>query len=560
MARRPRAARELSPKERWIGAAIVVLACLLWLWPLPLAPASTLLVEPDPFLSGAHEVWLAWLLRATPATDLAELRTRLVLPPEGVDLRYYHEWLTAGIGALISSLAEGLGLARLRSLVLGVNLAHLSGLVLSALAVQRSARALGATRTAEALAVTALLCSPLLRGLAALVNPEQLWVGLVLLAVHEVALSKGHPVVRGLRAGLWGLLAGLATRYLFLGAAGALAALLVGTLVVRDRRACTAASIALVVLVPVGLFLGWPQLMAPATAPALELARPVIPTPLDLVLPTVVYDTSLQPEVENHAYSAYVGLTLLAAATLAAVRGGHRERLVYGAGLALLLAGMGWQTPGGLPLPLTAVAAIVPVIENLHAPHRFVLCAQLLFATLVGLQVSGRLRWVVAVGLVLEGAVAARGLVPFSVAPLPSPPALLVGPDAPTDGALAELASDEDLRSSHHMEMHRQLRQLVHGLPLLQMPSWPGGGVEPAVPGLDRSVRRTTVDAVLSLPPGQGGRVQLPAPSPLAEATQRGLRWLIVLEPPDQAQMRLCAVPPEAEGTVLLCSPPGAAE
>lgn len=560
MARRPRAPRELGPREQGVGIALVVVACVLWLWPLPLAPASTLLVEPDPFLSGAHEVWLAWLLRATPWADLSELRTRLVMPPEGVDLRYYHEWLTAGAGALISALGEGLGLARLRSLVLGVNLAHLTGLVLSALAVQRSARALGASRAAEALAVTALLCSPLLRGLAALANPEQLWVGLVLFAVHEVVLSNGHPVARGLRAGLWGLLAGLATRYLFLGTAGALAVLLVGTLATRDRRASAAAGLALLLLGLVGLFLGWPQLMAPSTAPALELARPVVPTPLDLLLPTVVYDTSLRPAVENHAYSTYVGLTLLVCATVSAVRGGHRERLIYGTGLALLVAGLGWQTPGGLPLPLAGVAAVVPVIENLHAPHRFVLCAQLLFAALVGLRATGHLRWVVAVGLIVEGAVAARGLLPFPVAPLPSPPALLTGAGAPDEGALAELVSDEDLRSSHHMEMHRQLRQLVHGRPLLQMPSWPGGGVEPAVPGLDRAVRRATVDAVHALPPDRGGRVELPAPSPLAEAALRGLRWVIVLEPPDQARMRLCELPPEDRGTVLLCSAPGAAE
>ncbi len=554
---RRRRPRPLAPRERAVAALLVGLASLLWFWPLPLGLASQLVVEPDPFLASAHEVWLAWLLRATPLDQLLALETRLVLPPDGVDLRYYHEWMTAGVGALVSVLAESAGLARPRSLVLGVNLAGIAALALSAGAVARSARPLGASRGAEALAVLALLCSPVLRTPAALVNAEQLWVGLVLLAVHALVMGQGGPLRRGLVAGAAGLLAGLATRYLFLATAGAVVVVGAGALVLRERRTAQAAGLALVLLALVGIALGWPQLTAPAGAAALESARPVVPGPLDLLLPRVVYDPTLTPSVENHAYSAYVGLTLLGLGLRAAWRGGPQERLLCAAGGGLLIAGMGWETAGGLPLPLRAVAAVVPVIENLHAPHRLVLSGQVLLAPLVGLGLGGRALALGALGLVVEGLVAARGLVPFPTAPLPGPSPLLADLAA-APGAVAELATDDDLRSSHHLDLARQVRQLHHGQPLLQMPSWPGGGVEPAVPGLDPAVRHWATNAVLALDPSRPGVVALPVPSPLDEAGHRGLRWLLVLVGPTQAGLRTCAL--DLGVHQLRCSAVGPAE
>ncbi len=540
--------------------ALLVPLALLWWWPLPLHPASTGPAEPDAFLAGWHQVWLAWLLRETPLDQLIMLHSDLVAAPDGVDLRFYQEWLTSGLGALFSLPLELLLPRRADALVAGVNAANLLAWSFTGLSLVLLARTLGASTAGAALAVAAVLCSPVLRSTTVLACPEMLWAGAVAMSARAMLRGAGdeagaRSVPRvALDAAAWGALAGLATRYLLLAAAGWFVVALVGALALGRHRLARIAGLSLLFLVPVGLFLGWPQLTAGGDEAVLLEHLPSVPAPADFLLPRVVWEPGLDPAVEAHAYSAYVGWALLICAGLGAWRGSWQARVLAGGGAAMLVAAFGWQLPGGARLPLSWLASVLPVVENLHAPHRLAVVAQVLLAGAAALSVGpGRRAWLVVGVVVVEGVLAARGLYPMPVGHFPGPnPAMAAIQQAP--GPVVDLAMDDAPRDGYHADLQRELRQVLHGAPLQNLPAWPGGGAP--LPLADDPAVQLAIDQVLQQlgPRTQAATTQVPPHNDLARLAQHGARWLVVALPPDQSTLRVCRLQPDPPGARLDCA------
>ena len=504
---------------------------LLYLWPLPVDWTRLTPAEPDPSLTTWHPLWLAWVLQAEDAATLFGLHTDLVSAPVGVDLRYYQEWLTAGATAILGGLTG--------SLVAGQTLGFAVAWSLSGAASWALGRSMGG-RAGGALAAAATLSAPFLRGALVTALPEFLWFGLVAGAVAApLSVERSGAVRAGLIAGLLGGLAGLATRYLMLGAAGWLAVIAVGATVAGRRGPAGAAALGLAVMAPMIAFLGWPQLTAPPGSPALFSALPALPGPGALLWPTSLYNPSQDFAWETHTWSIYVGWALIGAAIAGAWRGGWRERTLLAGAAGFLVVAAGWRLPGGTSLPLSWLAAAAPVLENLHAPSRFVLMAQLGLAGAAASLMLRVGRWGPALiaAVLLEAGWVCRALLPLPTMALPAASDGVTVIDA---GVVLEVSlARDDPRAATRHDAALQLRQQIHGRPLLNMPAWPGGGVADPTP--PETTRALTGWLARALPP-DGGALTPPPTIALPAAD-----WLVV---DDRARERLwvCAV-----GATLRC-------
>jgi len=511
----------------WVFLALLPLS-LLYLWPLPADITHLTPAEPDAQLTLWHPLWLAWLLQAEEAGALLQLHTGLVSAPAGVDLRYFQEWLTAGVTATLGALTG--------SLVAGQTLGFAAAWSLSGAASWILGRSLGG-RWGGALAAAATLSAPFLRGALVTALPEFLWFGLAVgAAAAPLTLARRGAVKAGLLAGALGALAGLATRYLALGAAGWLAVIAIGAAAAGRRAQAGAAALGLAVMSPALLFMGWPQLTAPPDAKPLFMALPVWPSPSAMFLPTPLYNPTLDPTWETHTWSIYVGWILIGAALVGAWRGGWRERTLLAGAAAFLVLAAGWRLPGGAALPLSWLAAAAPVLENLHAPSRFVMMAQIGLAGAAASAIAGAGRWAPALVLavLLEAAWVTRALLPLPTVAPPEPSPAAADID---HGVVLEVSlGRDDPRLATRHDAALQLRQMRHGRPLINMPAWPGGGAEDPTPPERTAALLGWFSSAL---PEEAARAPytLSAPSGALD----GIDWLVVDDPAAE-RLHVCAV------------------
>ncbi len=556
-----RALRPGGAGREWaLVAAILAALSLIWLWPLPSAPTRLTPTEPDLYLTNWHQLWMAWLLRAEDLRALLGLRTGLINAPAGVDLRYLQEWLTAGASALLSLPLELLGFDRLRALTAGQNLGLAVAWVSSGLATYALGRDLGGPAGGGA-AAAAVLSSAALRSQAVMACPEFLWLGAVALSLRALLRAPAQDPAGGARAGLaaggWAALSGLGTRYLLVGAGAWLGLALVAGLLARRRGLVAAAGAALAIAGPAALFLGWPQLTG-GSGDGADVLRglPSLPAPSALFLPASVYNPEMDPAWEPHTWSIYLGWALPGLGAAGAVRGGWRARLLFAGGLAGLLAAMGWQTPGGATLPMGYAGRLLPVLENLHAPSRLVVLAQLGFAGAGAALFAGKGRAAALAGVVcvVEGLFAARGLFPFPTAALPALPAALEAQLAGASGVL-ELSLDSDWRSSYHDDNHMEARQIRHGLPLYNFPAWPGGAPSQGEALLEGVAVDWLAEFFVTLPepPPPEYVIPIPGESPLVGVFSSGVDLVLIAAPP-AGRLHACAVTGAAPSYLLRCA------